>query len=41
MLNIFEELKKSNDVKIAISNIMERNLAKKRVLRKEENGGIQ
>ena len=37
---VFEELKSNKDVKVALSNIRERNLAKKRVLKREENAGF-
>lgn len=40
LCEVFEELKINNDVKVALSNIKERNLAKRRVLKKEENGGF-
>ena len=40
LCDVFEELKKGKDIKIAVSNIRERNLAKKRILKKEENGGF-
>lgn len=40
LCEVFEELKKSKDIKVAVSNIRERNLAKRRVLKKEENGGF-
>ena len=40
LCEVFEELKSNKDIKIAITNIRERNLAKKRVLKKEENAGF-
>lgn len=40
LYEIFEELKKTKDVKKATANVRERNIAKKRILKKEENAGF-